>query len=96
MTGRCSRTSPGAVAERIRLHRHPGRLRHRCAPMQTPEIDALAPACIEVFHYKAVLAEPFPPLVDGRLALTEAPGLGVAPDLAAAKPFLIQRSEHRM
>ncbi len=44
---------------------------------------------------QAVLAQPFPPLIDGRFALTSAPGLGVKPDLAAAKPFLIRRSEHR-
>ena len=43
---------------------------------------------------QAVLAEPFPPLVDGRFALTDAPGLGIAPDLAAAKPFLVHQSEH--
>jgi D-galactarolactone cycloisomerase len=44
---------------------------------------------------QAVLAEPFPPLVDGRFALTDAPGLGVTPDLAGAKPFLMHHSEHR-
>jgi D-galactarolactone cycloisomerase len=44
---------------------------------------------------QAVLAEPFPPLVDGRFALTSAPGLGVTPDLAGARPFLVRHSEHR-
>src|SRR5579871_355752 len=44
---------------------------------------------------QAVLAQPFPPLVDGRFALTDAPGLGVVPDVQAAKPFLVHHSEHR-
>jgi D-galactarolactone cycloisomerase len=44
---------------------------------------------------QAVLAEPFPALVDGRFVLTDAPGLGVAPDLAAAKSFLVHHTEHR-
>jgi D-galactarolactone cycloisomerase len=44
---------------------------------------------------QAVLAEPFPLLVDGRFALTSAPGLGVTPDLAGAKSFLMHHSEHR-
>ena len=44
---------------------------------------------------QAVLAEPFPALVDGRFALTDAPGLGVTPDLAGAKSFLMHHSEHR-
>jgi len=43
---------------------------------------------------QAVLAEPFPSLVEGRFALTAAPGLGVTPDLQAAKPFLVHHSEH--
>ena len=38
---------------------------------------------------QAVLAQPFPKLVDGRFALNDAPGLGVEPDLAGAKSFLI-------
>jgi L-alanine-DL-glutamate epimerase-like enolase superfamily enzyme len=44
---------------------------------------------------QAVLAEPFPPLVDGRFALTDAPGLGVAPDLQEAKSFLAHQIELR-
>ena len=44
---------------------------------------------------QAVLAEPFPPLVDGRFALTDAPGLGVTPDRAGANSFLMHHSEHR-
>ena len=44
---------------------------------------------------QAVLAEPFPPLVNGRFALTDAPGLGVAPNLLEAKSFLVHQSEHR-
>jgi L-alanine-DL-glutamate epimerase-like enolase superfamily enzyme len=42
---------------------------------------------------QAVLAEPFPAIVDGRMAVTSAPGLGVAPDLAAARPFLVEHRE---
>ncbi len=42
---------------------------------------------------QGVLAEPFPALVDGAFSLTSAPGLGVAPDLAAAKGFLVERRE---
>ena len=44
---------------------------------------------------QAVLAQPFPRLIDGRFALTCAPGLGVAPDLPGARSFLVHRSEHR-
>ena len=44
---------------------------------------------------QAVLAQPFPRLIDGRFALTCAPGLGVAPDLPGARLFLVHRSEHR-
>jgi D-galactarolactone cycloisomerase len=44
---------------------------------------------------QAVLAQPFPPLIDGRFALTCAPGLGVTPDLPGARSFLVHRSEHR-
>lgn len=44
---------------------------------------------------QSVLAQPFPPLVDGRFALTDAPGLGVDPDLRQASRFLVHRSEHR-
>ncbi len=45
---------------------------------------------------QAVLAEPFPPLVQGRFALTDAPGLGVLPNVAEAKAFLVHHSEHRV
>jgi L-alanine-DL-glutamate epimerase-like enolase superfamily enzyme len=44
---------------------------------------------------QAVLAEPFPPLVNGRFALTDAPGLGVAPNLLEARSFLVHQSERR-
>lgn len=44
---------------------------------------------------QAVLAEPFPPLVEGRFALTDAPGLGVLPNVKEAKAFLVHHSEHR-
>ena len=44
---------------------------------------------------QAVLAEPFPSLVNGRFALTDAPGLGVAPNLSAARSFLVHQCEHR-
>jgi D-galactarolactone cycloisomerase len=44
---------------------------------------------------QAVLAQPFPRLIDGRFALTCAPGLGVTPDLPGARSFLVRRSEHR-
>lgn len=37
---------------------------------------------------QAVLAEPFPKLADGHYPVTTAPGLGIEPDLTAAKPFL--------
>ena len=45
---------------------------------------------------QAVLAQPFPDLVDGRFAVTNAPGLGVTPDLSAAKTFLVHHSDHRV
>lgn len=44
---------------------------------------------------QAVLAQPFPPLADGHFRLTDAPGLGVTPDLQAASAFLVHHSEHR-
>jgi D-galactarolactone cycloisomerase len=44
---------------------------------------------------QSVLAQPFPPLVEGRFALADGAGLGVAPDLRAANAFLIHHSEHR-
>ena len=44
---------------------------------------------------QAVLAEPLPPLVDGRFTLTRAPGLGVEPNLGAAKAFLVTHKELR-
>lgn len=44
---------------------------------------------------QAVLAEPFPPLVEGRFALTRAPGLGVEPNIGAAKSFLVAHKELR-
>lgn len=37
---------------------------------------------------QALLAQPFPPLADGCFTLTDAPGLGVEPDLQAARMFL--------
>ncbi len=42
---------------------------------------------------QAVLAQPLPPLVDGCFALPDAPGLGVEPDLTAARPYLVSHSE---
>lgn len=42
---------------------------------------------------RASLAQPFPPLVDGAFALTDAPGIGVEPDMEAARPFLVARHE---
>ena len=43
---------------------------------------------------QSVLAEPFPPLIDGFFSLpVDRPGLGVAPDLAAARGLLVERRE---
>jgi L-alanine-DL-glutamate epimerase-like enolase superfamily enzyme len=42
---------------------------------------------------RTLLAEPFPALSDGAFVLTEAPGIGVVPDLAAAAPYIVTRSE---
>ncbi len=42
---------------------------------------------------QAVLAEPFPPLADGCFQLSDRPGLGVEPDLAAARGLLVERRE---
>ena len=44
---------------------------------------------------QAVLAQPFPPLVDGRFALTDSLGLGVQPDLSGARTFLIAHRDMR-
>ena len=38
---------------------------------------------------RAVLAQPYPAVTDGRMALPDGPGLGVAPDLEAAREFLV-------
>jgi len=40
-----------------------------------------------------LLAQPFPDLADGAFVLTDAPGIGVEPDLGAARPFLVARHE---
>lgn len=42
---------------------------------------------------QAVLAQPFPALSDGCFTIPEGAGLGVEPDLAGAKPFLVSHSE---
>ena len=42
---------------------------------------------------RASLAQPFPPLVDGAFALTDAPGIGAEPDMGAARPFLVAQHE---
>ena len=42
---------------------------------------------------QAVLAKPFPALADGCFTLDDAAGLGVEPDLAAARGFLVERRE---
>jgi D-galactarolactone cycloisomerase len=42
---------------------------------------------------RTLLAQPFPLLVDGAFALTDAPGIGVEPDMDAARPFLAARHE---
>jgi L-alanine-DL-glutamate epimerase-like enolase superfamily enzyme len=44
---------------------------------------------------QAVLAQPFPSLVDGRFTLTDASGLGAMPDLGQAKSFLVHHAEYR-
>jgi L-alanine-DL-glutamate epimerase-like enolase superfamily enzyme len=44
---------------------------------------------------QAVLSEPFPALHDGGFQLTDRPGLGVDPDLAAARRFLVAHKEFR-
>ena len=42
---------------------------------------------------RALLAQPFPHLRDGAFALTDAPGIGVEPDMEAARPFLVAEHE---
>lgn len=42
---------------------------------------------------QAVLAQPLPPLADGCFALSDAPGLGVEPDLAGARHYLVSHTE---
>ena len=42
---------------------------------------------------RTLLAQPFPLLADGAFALTDAPGIGVEPDMGAARPFLVARHE---
>ena len=42
---------------------------------------------------RASLAQPFPPLVDGAFALTDAPGIGAEPDMGAVHPFLVAQHE---
>jgi D-galactarolactone cycloisomerase len=44
---------------------------------------------------RTLLAQPFPVLKDGAFVLTEAPGLGIEPDLGAAKAFLVNQYEAR-
>ena len=42
---------------------------------------------------RAVLAQPFPRLADGAFVLSDAPGIGVEPDMEAARPFVVARHE---
>ena len=42
---------------------------------------------------RASLAQPFPALVDGAFALTDAPGIGAEPDMEAVHPFLVAQHE---
>ena len=44
---------------------------------------------------RELLAQPFPVLKNGRLNLTDAPGVGVEPDLAAVKDFMVFHKECR-
>ncbi len=44
---------------------------------------------------RALLAVPFPEIRDGRLRLSEAPGLGVEPDLESVMPFVSWKAECR-
>jgi D-galactarolactone cycloisomerase len=44
---------------------------------------------------RTLLAQPFPMLKDGAFVLTDAPGLGIEPDLAAAAQFIVSRYEAR-
>ena len=45
---------------------------------------------------RELLAQPFPRVTGGYLPMPEGPGLGVAPDLAAAKPFLVRHTDQRV
>ena len=38
---------------------------------------------------RELLARPLPKIVNGAVSLSDQPGLGIEPDLAALKPFLI-------
>lgn len=42
---------------------------------------------------RTLLAQPFPKLVDGAFVLTDAPGIGVEPDLGQARSFLVAEHE---
>ncbi|MDR3533340.1 MAG: mandelate racemase/muconate lactonizing enzyme family protein [Rhodopila sp.] len=42
---------------------------------------------------RTLMAQPFPVLKDGAFVLTDAPGLGIEPDLSEAKPFVVSRYE---
>jgi D-galactarolactone cycloisomerase len=44
---------------------------------------------------RTLMAQPFPELRDGAFVLTEAPGLGIEPDLASAEAFVVSRYEAR-
>jgi D-galactarolactone cycloisomerase len=44
---------------------------------------------------RTLLAQPFPALKDGAFVLTDAPGLGIEPDLEAAKAFVVNHYEAR-
>jgi D-galactarolactone cycloisomerase len=39
------------------------------------------------------MAQPYPPLADGSFVLSEAPGLGVEPDLPAVRPYLVASAD---
>ena len=52
--------------------------------------DGLLEVDINPNPLREALARPFPPFRDGRMTLAEAPGLGVAPDLAATADWRVE------
>jgi len=57
--------------------------------------DGLLEVDVNPNPLRSLLAMPHPDIIDGRLVMPEEPGLGVSPDLTAARPYLVATHRFR-